>query len=311
MHGQGFDGIAEVVLPVTSLERAVELYRDLLGFTVTREGSVPAEAEQLWGLPGRADREVLLTKPGATGGAVRLVSVPALTEPGPAGAPDRVGPYALDFYLRDAAAVEARLEAAGRRFVAPPVDYHLPGTTIPVRERMLVAEESGLLHACVQHRPRGTRCVLDASVREDASEVVAVVFLTDAFTDARAFARDVLGGQEYFVGRFDGPAVERMLDLPAGDGFVAALYRGPTSGNARLEFGEVIPGRNRPRDSATRVVARVEVDDLDRLEAVLRRGAHGRVTARVSLEGRDHLGLASRYGAVFDFTQRQTPDSGA
>lgn len=304
-----FDGITEVVLPVPSTTAALALYRDQLHFQVATDqthlpGSTRAVAlQRLWDLPGPVTREVLLHKPGASGGAVRLAEVPGLPAATPAGGPDRLGPYALDFYLRDAAAVEARLESAGHEFTAEAVHYDLPGTTLPVRERMLKAPESGLLHACVQYRPRGTRCVLDRVEAEDTSEVVAVVFLTDRLAEARAFARDVLGGHEYFAGRFEGPAVERMLGLAPGEGFDAALYRGPTSANARLEFGEVLPG-GADADPVHRVVARIEVDDLDRVVAALADGQHGRLCSDVEIDGRRQVGLVSHYGAVLDLVGR-------
>lgn len=304
-----FDGIHEVVLPVARAEGALELYRDRMGFRVEEDLAHEADStralalQRLWGLPGAVVREVRLHKPGATGGAVRVVEVPGLPHPSPAGRPDRIGPYALDFYLRDAAGVEARLAAGGHDFTAEAVHYDLPGTTLPVRERMLRAPASGLLHACVQYRPRGTRCVLDQVEHEETSEVVAVVFLTDRFEEAGAFARDVLGGQEYFAGRFDGPAVETMLGLDPGEGFAATLYRGPTSANARLEFGEVLPGGPDP-DPVPRVVARIEVDDLDRIVGALADGRHGTVTGDLEVDGRRHVGLASCYGAVLDLTAR-------
>lgn len=299
-----FDGISELVLPVPSAEGALHLYRDLMGFTVAEDRPAAPGLGHLWDLPGRVTREVLLAKPGASGGAVRLAEVPGLPRARPAGRPDRVGPYALDFYLRDAAAVEARLESGGQRFVTEAVHYDLPGTDIPVRERMLRADESGLLHACVQYRPRGTRCVLDQVAHEDTSEVVAAVFMTDRYEEARVFARDVLGGREYFTGRFGGPAVESMLGLQPGEGFEASLYRGPTSANARLEFGQALGGGKAPRDPVHRVVARIEVDDLARVEHALADGAHGRVTGSLMVDGRRRVGLVSHYGVVLDLAAR-------
>lgn len=298
-----FDGISEIVLPVPDIDEALHLYRDLMRFTVLEERDAEPGLATLWDLPREVSRLVRLGKPGASGGAVTLAEVPGLPPAQPAGRPDRTGPYALDFYLRDAAEVEARCVAGGMTFVGPPVHYSLPGTTIPVRERMLRQDTSGLLHAFVQYRPRGTRCVLDHVPQEDTSEVVAAVFMTDRLEEARAFARDVLGGHEYFTGRFDGPAVEAMLGLGPGEGFDAALYRGPTSANARLEFGEAIASPRGP-DPVHRVVARVGVQDLDVVAGQLASGQHGRVTGSVLLDGVRHLGLVSAYGAVLDLYER-------
>ncbi|WP_110241594.1 hypothetical protein [Nocardioides gilvus] len=299
-----FDGIDELVLPLHNLGSALHLYRDLMDFEVTHDREASPGLAQLWNLPSPVTREVLLTKPGASGGALRLAEVPGLPPASPAGRPDREGPYALDFYLRDAAAVEDRCTDGGAHFVSEAVRYSLPGTDIPVRERMLVQAESGLLHAFVQYRPRGTRCVLDQDPAQDTSEVVAAVFLTHRYEEARVFAREVLGGHEYFRGRFDGPGVEQMLELAPGEGFEGALYRGPTSANSRLEFGEAIPGGDRCADPVPRVVARIAVDDLDRVAEALAGGEHGRMTGRYEIDGVLHLGLASVYGATFDLFAR-------
>src|SRR5690606_21804386 len=143
-------------------------------------------------------------------------------------------------------------------------------------------------------RPRGTRCVIDRDPTEDASEVVAAVFMTDDLPGARRFAAEVLGGQEYFAGRFDGPAVEQMLSLEPGEGFVGALFRGPDSRNARLEFAATIPGGRREPEEVRRVVAVCAAEDLDELAGRLSDGEHGHVTGDVDVDGVRHVGFASR-----------------
>ena len=300
-----FDGIDELVLPTHSIDPLLDLYVDIMGFTVLDDESVHGpDWQQIWHLPLPPDRIVTLRKPNSHGGGIRLVSVPGLPAAAPAVRPDRIGPYALDFFLRDPDAVEARMDVAGWAFRSPAVHYHLPGTDIDVRERMLCQTNSGLLHALVQHRPRGTRCVLGHDESEVVSEVATAVFLTDRFTEATAFARDVLGAEEYFTGRFDGPAVERMLDLAPGEGLETALFRGPRSHNARLEFAEILPGSDEVSGMTPRVIATIAVTDLDALHRALADGAHGPVVGPRTIGGRRHVGLASRYGAMFDFVDR-------
>lgn len=299
-----FDGIDYVVLPAADIEPLRRLYVDLFGFTeVEIEDALDPAWQRLWRLPIPPRRSITLGKPRSAGGWIRLVEVPGLPAASAAQRPDRVGAYALDFYLRNADATERRVEQAGWTFRSPAVHYHLPGTTIPVRERMLNQPISGLLHALVQYRPRGTRCVIDQDPTEDASEVAAVVFLTDQFEDATAFAREVLGGQQYFTGRFAGPAVEQMLDLAPGEGLEVALFRGPTSRNARLEFGRVFPSEAQP-DPVPRVIATCGMPDLDALHARLATDEHGPITGPLTVDGVRHLGLASRYGATFVFYQK-------
>jgi len=301
-----FDGIDVVVLPVADAEPLLRLYADAMGFEVLDRGPVPEPEAwaRLWDLPAPPGASVLLGKRGSAGGWIRLVEVPGLPPADPAGPPDRPGPYALDFYLRDPDATEAAIGRLGWGFVSDPVDYLLPGTGHPVRERMLEQTVSGLRHAFVLYREGRTRCVLGERPEADVSEVNAVVFATDDLPGARKFVEEVLEGRVYFSGRFAGPALETLLDLAPGQGFDAVIARGPKSRNARLEFLERIPGGGRPEHPFPKAVAGCAMDDLDLLASRLADGAHGESTGVVRTSEGPRLGLRSRYGAHFFFWQR-------
>jgi catechol 2,3-dioxygenase-like lactoylglutathione lyase family enzyme len=311
-----FDGIDVLTLPVADVASLRELYVDGFGFRVMGESAqLDPRWQAVWSLPAAPRRALLLGKAHSKGGWIRLVEVPGLPPATPAGRPDREGPYALDFYVRDAGTLEAQLALSGRTFRSEPQHYLLPGTDHPVRERMLVQPESGLLHAIVEYRPGRTRCVLADSPGETSSEVVAAVFFTAEFAAAGRFAEDVLGAHRYYSGRFDGEAVEGMLGLGPGEGFEAALFRGPSSRNARLEFAETMPradGGSASADSVPRVIAGCAVDDLEALGARLAGGEHGHSTPLLVMpDGRPRIGLASRYGAAFEFWQRDEAGSRA
>ncbi len=308
-----FDGIDVVTLPAAGIEDLLGLYCTGLGFTVLADRDITEPVlQQVWRLPLPPRREVLLGKPGSHGGWIRLVDVPGLPAPTPAGRPDREGSYALDFYVRGADRVEARISALGWRFHSEAQRYLLPGTRVMVRERMLEQPRSGLLHAIVEYRPGQTRCILGEDADQDSSEVVAAVFLTRHLQQATNFARDVLGALHYFSGSFEGPAVERMLGLRDGEGLQAALFRGPLSRNARLEFAAttaVDSARTptaQPRvDAIPRMIAGCVVADLDGLAGKLSYGSHGVSTGVLSMaDGSRRVGLASRYGAFFEFWDR-------
>ncbi len=302
-----FDGIDIVVLPVAGTAPLRALYVDVMGFEVVEEGPLqdPALWSRLWSLPLPPTESVLIGKPGSEGGWIRLVGVPGLPHPDPAGVPDRPGAYALDFYLRDPGATEDALAERGWTFVGDPVHYLLPGTEHPVRERMLDQTRSGLRHAFVQYREGRTRCVLGERPDLDVSEVNAVVFGTGDLAGARAFVEDVLGGHVYFSDRFEGPAIERLLGLAPGEGLDAFIARGPGSRNARLEFiRHLAPAAPRPPHAYPRVVAGCAMDDLEALAARLADGRHGPSTGIVETAEGPQLGLRSRYGACFHFWQR-------
>lgn len=301
MYAEEFDGLDFVVLAVPDAQPVAALYAELLGFEViTDHTPALAGTTRLLGLPGDATRAVHLQRGAGVGGDVVVVEVPTIEPEPPRSPARRAGVYALDFYLRDAAATEHAMTDAGWRFVSEAVHYDLPGTTIPVRERMLVQHHSGLLHALVQHRPGGTRSVLGIDESGWSSEVVAVVVLTTDLPAARRFAAEVLGGHEYFTGTFEGPAVEEMLCYAPGEGLEASLYRGSGSRNARLEFARPVDGLGRPLPLPARPDRRVQpgllVHDLDALLARLGSGEHGLVAAVGHV---DWLG-SSRRAARFD-----------
>ncbi len=305
MFDRGFDGMDVLVLVVPDAEPLIELYGDLLGFDVAVDDAPDTTAASLLGAPGSVSRLVHLSRGPRVGGDILLAESGTATQPVmDAIAPRKRGVYALDFYLRDAAATEAKLAEGGWAFTSPAVHYDLPGTTIPVRERMLVQHHSGLLHALVQHRPKGTRSILGTEPDGYSSETVAVVVLTPDLAAARDFASVTLGGNEYLHGVFAGPAVEEMLDLLPGAGLEAALYRGPGSRNARLEFACPIDEGGAPLplepEGQRRVLAGLLVDHLDELVDRLLAGDHGVVGGTGELEWAGAPRRAVRFDTRYD-----------
>jgi catechol 2,3-dioxygenase-like lactoylglutathione lyase family enzyme len=305
-----FDGIDEVVLPVADADRVVSFYSDVLEFEVvaTEDDPDPAFAG-VWSLPSAPRRTVLLGKRGSAGGWIRVVEVAGLQPPVAAGRPDRSGAYAIDFYLRDPEAVEAR---AAEHYPSrgTPAEYDLPGHPgTGVHEGFFDQTDSGLAHATVGYRPRGTRCVLDSRDDLTVSEVVAVVFSSVRYEEAVAFVRDVLGGQPYLSEEFGGPQIERLLDLAPGERLPMTLFRGPERRNARLEICHARPPQTRPDDDVPRVTATVRVGDLDAVVAALAGGEHGPSTGVLDVRQDGavtrRVGIRTVHGLSLDLVQRE------
>ncbi|HET6154100.1 MAG TPA: VOC family protein [Marmoricola sp.] len=304
-----FDGIDEVILPVADADRVVAFYSDVLEFEVISSETYPdPQFADVWSLPSAPRRTVLLGKRGSAGGWIRVAEVPELPPPSPAGRPDRSGGYAIDFYLRDPETVEAR---AAEHYPSrgTPAEYDLPGHAgTLVHEGFFDQTDSGLAHATVGYRPRGTRCVLDSRDDLTVSEVVAVVFSSVQYDKAVAFVRDVLGGQPYLSEEFGGPEIERLLDLAPDERLPMTLFRGPERRNARLEVCHARPPQARPDDTVPRVTATIQVDDLDRIAAALAGGEHGRSTGVVDVlqDGvlTRRVGIRTLHGLSFDLVQR-------
>lgn len=308
-----FDGIDEVVLPVADADALINFYASVLEFEVMASEADPDPAlARLWSLPRAPRRTTLLGKEGSAGGWIRVAEVPGLASPLPAGRPDRNGAYALDFYLRDPIVTEA---AAERWYPnrGVPAWYPLPGRPdAMVHEGFFDQTHSGLAHATVGYRPRGTRCVLDSHPNATVSEVVAVVFSTHRFKEAVAFVRDVLGGEAYLADEFGGEQIEALLGLSPGETLPMTLFRGPQSRNARLEVCHARKARPaRPDERVPRAIATIALPELDEVAEILADGRYGPSTGvcDVRQDGvtTRRIGIHTVHGLSLDLVERRRP----
>lgn len=306
-----FDGIDEVVLPLGNLGQLRDFYVETMGFDVAVDETDPdSRLAKVWSLPTAPRRTLLLVKPGSAGGSIRLVETPGLEAPGPAGRPDRSGAYALDFFLRDAVGTERRIEKAGYPFRGPAARYPLPGhPETSVHERILDQPHSGVIHATIGYRDKGTRCVLNQDDQQQVSEVVAVVFCSQRYAEAVAFVAEVLGGTAYLRGEFGGPELESLLHLERGEVLPMTLFRGAGSRNARLEICAARAQQPAREDEAVpRATAICRIKDLDRVAAALADGRHGRTTGPLDVRQDGtmtrRLGVRTLHGLSLDLVQQ-------
>jgi len=236
-----FDGVDPVTLCTPKALEAVALYRDGFGFQVTQESLWAADPwRQLWNLPKGGDLQVAeLRKPQAHGGGIRIVSVPELSEVAGARLPNQPGPYAWDFYVRDMDSAVKQIKDLGWTFRSQPQRYPLFGQDFEVLEVMLEGPQ-GLLHALVEYIPGQHRCVLGVDANETISEVIALVVVVDEIEQARRAMVTGLGADIAMDESFNGPEVERLLNLPPGSQFRMVLMRGPIRRSARFELLESI-----------------------------------------------------------------------
>lgn len=272
-QNSSFDGVDPVTLCTPEAFEAVSLYRDGLGFQVTRDSMWPATPwRRLWNLPDGADLHVVeLSKPRAHGGGIRIVSVPELPIVSGGRLPNQLGPYAWDFYVRDMAAAVQRIQDLGWTFRSEPQRYPLFGQDFEVTEVMLEGPQ-GLLHALVEYIPNQHRCVLGVDETEETSEVIALVVVVADIAHPRAAMVDGLGADVAMDETFAGPEVERLLDLPVGSEFRMVLLRGPSRRSARFELLESIGGASQS-SAIPHVIAPMPMPNLSDAISALR--SHG------------------------------------
>lgn len=294
-----FDRIDEVVVVTDDIPRACHLYVDHLGFVAGDQIQIAdPRVVPMWGAGG-AVAVTRLSKPGATGGGIRLVEGP----PAHHGrrTMDRPGPFAIDFYARDLHGLYEQLRADGFTFRSEPVRYQLFGTDFAVDEVLLEAQE-GTLHALVEFLPGRHRCVLGDRPQERVSEIVAMVTLTDDLAAGRWLLADAFGGDLYFDQEFSGPVIEELIGLPPGSAFRAVIVRGPQRLNARAELMTCVGEPGDALAQPPRVFPSVRVADLDAVVARINAGSHGaRADAPVAMPDALGGGRATSVSTPFGF----------
>ena len=308
------DGVDHATLLSPDLPALRRLYEHHLGFGVVDAGTVPAGSayHRLWRLPDGPIEILTLEKPGARGGGLRLVGAPALPAPTVRRTLQRPGPLALDLYVRDLPGLVAALADDGYTFRSDPVRYELFGAGFEVDEVLLEAP-LGLVHALVEYLPDRHRCVLGEDEDARCSEIVAAITAVEDVDQGLATLAAALGGQVYFDAPFHGPAVEELLDLPAGASFRTVLLRGPERRNARLELMALVDDPEAAELELARehphVVLSLGVASVDAAVTALDGGGHGEligplVPDRGPLAGRRVATLWTAWGAVLELTER-------
>jgi catechol 2,3-dioxygenase-like lactoylglutathione lyase family enzyme len=117
---------------VADLDRALRLYRDVLGLTVwkTGEGTGNEAFFRLLGCEPARGRFAILQAEDSETGMVGLFEVSSPAPPALERGPDpgiRLGEVALVFLARDVQSLAARVAALGLTVVCPPLRFPVPG----------------------------------------------------------------------------------------------------------------------------------------------------------------------------------------
>ncbi len=222
-----------VTIVTADLAASLGVYEGLLGMRrVDQWHASPGSADaavlcRLWDLDERTGVDaVWLDMPGATAGGVRLVALSPSAGPRIVdGARPHDHGYVknLDFFTDDVEGAYERFEAAGHRFLAPPVTYPVPwGNGVTATEAHLpTADGVKISLARLQRTPR---TAFGTATRDVGfTEVAAATQIVANYDRAVEFYADV----------FDCvPAAETLVDDPP---FVAAL-RLPPGTRLRMSF---------------------------------------------------------------------------
>jgi len=197
-----------VVIGATDIRRACDFY-ERLGFAFSGRGALtPRQAKALYGIEAEL-QEALLTMPGATRGAIRLVSTPhPATAPG---AFDR-GAHAIDIYTTDIERSLKLAEHAGA--LGHGIGAYRVGP-LQIQEAKVVAPDHSAIVFIQVDRRRPS--LLDADPSRLHSEVHSAVFALDSVSGALSFWKDKAGLGLLLDATIREPAVARFMGLPRPD----------------------------------------------------------------------------------------------
>jgi catechol 2,3-dioxygenase-like lactoylglutathione lyase family enzyme len=148
--------LRRAAIMVRDLDRALALYRDVLGMAVWRRGAAGADNPDFFRMLGVAPgqgRWVILQAEGSEVGMVGLFEVSGPAPP-PLARPDHgaiaVGEVALVFLARDLPALHRRIAALGLTVIGPPVPFTPPGG--PTALEMTFRDFDGALVNLIESR---------------------------------------------------------------------------------------------------------------------------------------------------------------
>jgi catechol 2,3-dioxygenase-like lactoylglutathione lyase family enzyme len=230
----------------------VDFWAGQLGFEVVARREGPdTDLAALWSMHAEGvSRQALLRTPGATAGALHLVQFAQPAEPVRRGAQtfDHL-PKNLDVYVRDLPARFEALRAAGARFRSEPVTAPGPGAMVFREVHMAGHDDINvvLLEVIDGARPGGPAAGYDTCYNaKGCAGIGPLVTIVPDLGVEDAFWSGVLGMRVTLDIRLAGPAMEKMIGLPAGAALLLKVYGDPAEPLGRVEVIEYerAAGRN-------------------------------------------------------------------
>jgi catechol 2,3-dioxygenase-like lactoylglutathione lyase family enzyme len=277
-----------VSLGVSDLERALRLYRGVIGFSVDAEYQVSDTLRAFWSLPSGATGQIVeLSSRGYPTGRLRLVALsPTPTtkvrsddkRTGNDSALD-IGPKAIDFYVKPPIdhAIEL-IERAGYTARSRPIRHEIDGQ---VSEELLFTGPDDvplLLMIGHVHKPELLR---SGSPEGDFSEIATISIVGGDIARSRAFYRDALGLETLTDAQTAPEHRDLVCDLtgvPRGTEIHWLLYAGIAEPSGKIlvvHFGGLstrrLTGRMHPGHLGFGLLTHV-TNDLDAIANRLERG---------------------------------------
>lgn len=292
--------IESCMVGVTRLERALALFRDVMGLRLEHAGKVSADLLEAWGLPrDTSARCAELSAGGHPFGRLRLVeysprpTVKVRHDHGGAGSDSAtdVGPKAIDFYVADPILPRVReIEAAGYEFRSPPIRHQVGDTE---SEECLFSGPDGVpVLLMVGHR-HSARELRPGCLAGPYSEIATVSVVAEDLDASRRFYEDLLGFDvlvDAETGHSHRQGVNALTGVPQDTRIHFRLYaaRGEASGKILLvhffeRTGKRLKNRMRPGHLGFSLMTHL-VEDLAELHERAADGGYPVLTPPISVE---------------------------
>jgi len=277
-----------VSLGVSDLERALELYRDVIGFRFDDHYELSDTLRAFWSLDSGTTGEIIeLSSRGYPAGRLRLLALSPTPKikvrsdeqrTGTDSALD-IGPKAIDFYVKppiDAAI--GLIERAGYRARSRPIKHEIDGQ---VSEELLFTGPDDVPLLLMIGHVHKAELLRPGSPESDFSEIATISIVGGEVARSRAFYRDALGLETLT----DAPTAPEHRDLvcdltgvPRGTDIHWLLYAGAAEPSGKIlvvHFGALstrrLTGRMHPGHLGFGLLTHV-TNDLDATAIRLERG---------------------------------------
>jgi catechol 2,3-dioxygenase-like lactoylglutathione lyase family enzyme len=307
-------------LSVADLERAVALFRDVMGMSIIAQQEILGpEIEELWGLPTfMLGQSVILGKPDLSGSQIRLVQFEPVSqivvrekaEPWDTGAIKIV-----DFMVSDFQQAEQALMSHGWEWRTPPQQYKLPNGEGESLEGHVKGPDGtivGVIKLIGLSRSKYVEIADDVLF----SEMATTSYLVPNITQALEFYSAVLGLHVTDDVTINEAEIQKLIGIPSGVGLRMVLL---ASGQARsgkiglLEYegvtGTSLAEISKPPHRGA-VLISFETDNLDDLHGRLKTSGAHIVCPPVQIEVQPYgdvraMTAKAPDGVMLEFFQRQ------
>ncbi|ELS02389.1 lactoylglutathione lyase-like lyase [Xenococcus sp. PCC 7305] len=236
------DGIAQILISVSNLDKSARFFQDNFGMSVVAEYSLDAKTiNQLWNCSLETTGNVIILKNDEQTTSIKLIQFQPNSGKSirTTGNTTDYGLFTIAFRAKDVDAAYDRFSQQGYQFVCPPITYTFSLGPVTVKEAIMTGPDDIPLVFIERLSEPIPELKEDFGSMLDTSQVVTDI------AEVTKFYSDILGLTTIFNEVLPEGMIDNILNLPAGTESRMAFIKQPGSKTPFLEFIQTsVPGQN-------------------------------------------------------------------